>query len=100
NVPGTTIPERERVAYSGTRVPADPIMLPALKRETEGPDPLPAPSGEAALLFRCARLLGLDEMERNGGLWRVRAREDAERLERVLNEIDAMKKTGVAIRDC
>lgn len=48
----------------------------------------------AALILRCAEVLGPETMATYGGGWRLRAWHDPDLLERVLNQVAEMKREG------
>jgi hypothetical protein len=61
---------------------------------------LKAKTGEAEqyLIDLCHEVLGRDTMVTYGGSWRNRARENPDKLGRVLEEVSAMRREGKLIR--
>jgi uncharacterized protein YdaU (DUF1376 family) len=68
--------------------------LPALTKAGE-----PGETWEDNLMRRCLDIFGAKEMGLNGGLWRLRAREDHDKLDRVLAELASMKKEGLPVHN-
>ena len=57
------------------------------------------PTDEEGLMEQCARLFSSEEMAENGGLWRTRARQNASKLGRCLNELQRAIREGETIKN-
>lgn len=56
-------------------------------------------SPEQELEQQCFKLLGKDEMARNGSRWRCRIRDHPGRMSRVLADLRAAQKEGIGVRN-
>lgn len=87
-----TEPARPVTSLVTTERPCTPVMGTGSKPVRL--EPVRRTSREQAMMERCREVFGAENMETYGGIWRLRAREDDAKLERVLEETACAVKEG------